>query len=67
MKKYYGGSDYMGSNARGVASRSKSIGWKPKYHGMDDFAAYIRSETVRIADKFGKKWEGEGKSNAWQK
>jgi hypothetical protein len=30
IKKYYGGSEYMGTNARAKADRSKMIGWRPK-------------------------------------
>ncbi|KAJ3566140.1 hypothetical protein NP233_g7179 [Leucocoprinus birnbaumii] len=30
IDKYFNGSNYLGSNSRGLANRSKAIGWKPK-------------------------------------
>jgi len=59
IEKYYGGSKYLGSNSRGVADRSKSIGWRPKYDELDDLVAHIKKEVVRIEKTKGKKWEGE--------
>ncbi|WVQ93815.1 hypothetical protein IAU59_000893 [Kwoniella sp. CBS 9459] len=57
LKKYYDGSTYMGTNSRGVADRSKSIGWKPKFDQEDDLFKYIDSETPRVAKEFGKEWQ----------
>ncbi|OCF45228.1 NAD dependent epimerase/dehydratase [Kwoniella heveanensis CBS 569] len=57
LKKYYGGSTYMGTNSRGVADRSKSIGWKPKYDQEDDLFQHIDSEAPRVAKEFGKEWK----------
>jgi hypothetical protein len=66
IQKYYSGSMYQGSNARGVADRSKSIGWRPKKES-DDFFRHLKEEVVRIEKRFGKKWEGGNQSAAWQK
>jgi hypothetical protein len=55
MKKYYGGSYYMGGNSRGRADRSKSIGWRPKYTDERDFLRVVREETVRCEKVFGRK------------
>ncbi|WVR03510.1 hypothetical protein IAU60_000501 [Kwoniella sp. DSM 27419] len=57
LKKYYGGSTYMGTNSRGVADRSKSIGWKPKYSNQEDLYQYIDSETPRVEKHFGKEFK----------
>jgi len=54
IKKYYNGSYYAGSNSRGVADRSKSIGWKPKQNEMEDFVEHLKKETKRVHDTFGK-------------
>ena len=66
IQKYYSGMQYHGGNSRGVADRSKSIGWRPKRE-MDDFMRHIKSEVVRVEKRFGKKWEGGNQSAAWQK
>lgn len=47
----------MGSNARGRADRSKSIGWKPKYRDERDFLRVVREETVRCEKVYGKKMD----------
>ncbi|WVQ80343.1 hypothetical protein IAT38_002448 [Cryptococcus sp. DSM 104549] len=49
IDKYYNGSYYGGSNSRGVADRSKSIGWKPKYTDEENFFEDIDLEVQRIA------------------
>jgi hypothetical protein len=67
IEKYYGGMQLHGANARGVADRSKSIGWRPKFDTVTDFTSYIKSETKRVEAKFGRKWEGGNQSAAWQK
>lgn len=67
IQKYYSGLQLHGANARGVADRSKSIGWRPKLHGMDDFSEHITKEVKRVEAKFGRKWEGGNQSAAWQK
>lgn len=67
IQKYYGGLQMHGANARGVADRSKSIGWRPKYSEVSDFTRYIRDETKRVEATFGRKWEGGNQSAAWQK
>lgn len=66
IQKYYNGLQMHGANARGVADRSKSIGWRAK-NEMDDFVKYIKEETKRVESKFGRKWEGGNQSAAWQK
>ncbi|KAK8845472.1 hypothetical protein IAR55_006185 [Kwoniella newhampshirensis] len=65
LDKYYGGSTYMGTNSRGVADRSKSIGWKPKYTDDEDMFAHIDQEVVRIEKKFGNTWDSKGKVNVY--
>lgn len=57
MKKYYGGSFYMGSNSRGRADRSKSIGWNPKFKDERDFLKVVKDETVRCEKVYGKKMD----------
>jgi len=66
IQKYYSGSTFQGSNARGVADRSKSIGWRPK-RDINDFYSHLKEEVVRIEKRFGRKWEGGNQSAAWQK
>jgi hypothetical protein len=66
IQKYYNGLQMHGANARGVADRSKSIGWKPKRE-TDDFLRDIKAEVIRVEKTFGRKWEGGDKSAAWQK
>lgn len=67
IQKYYNGLQMHGANSRGVADRSKSIGWRAKLHGMDDFTAHIKKETKRVEAKFGRKWDGGNQSASWQK
>jgi hypothetical protein len=57
LDKYYKGSEYMGTNSRGVADRSKSIGWRPRLTEMEDLVAHIKTEVVRVEKKFGKKMD----------
>jgi nucleoside-diphosphate-sugar epimerase len=57
MKKYYGGSYYMGGNSRGRADRSKSIGWKPDWTDERDFFKHIKEEVDRVEKKFGRKMD----------
>jgi len=64
IKKYYNGSYYAGSNSRGVADRSKSIGWKPKQNEMEDFVEHIKKETKRVHDTFGQ-WGGPAKGTSY--
>jgi hypothetical protein len=64
IQKYYAGSYYMGSNSRGVADRSKSIGWKPKKNEMEDFVEHLKRETVRVEKVFGKHSAG-GKGSSY--
>jgi hypothetical protein len=64
IKKYYNGSYYAGSNSRGVADRSKSIGWKPKNDELEDFVESLRSEVKRVEKHFGRK-RGEVKGDLY--
>ncbi|WWC58287.1 uncharacterized protein I303_100825 [Kwoniella dejecticola CBS 10117] len=57
LQKYYNGSTYMGTNSRGVADRSKSIGWKPKFSQEEDLYQHIDREVLRIEKEFGKEWK----------
>jgi hypothetical protein len=57
LKKYYGGSTYMGTNSRCRADRSKSIGWKPKYDDYEDFIRHVAEELVRVEGAFGRKMD----------
>jgi len=43
IDKYFGGSDYLGSNSRCRANRSRSIGWKPT-KTKEDMLASIKPE-----------------------
>lgn len=56
--KYFQGSDYLGSNSRGVADRSKSIGWRPRYGDIADLMGHIRTEVPRVEKRYGKTFEG---------
>jgi hypothetical protein len=56
LRKYYGGSEFLGTNARGVADRSKSIGWRPKLDEMSDLVDHVKTEVVRIEKTFGRKF-----------
>jgi len=47
IDKYFNGSDYLGSNSRAVANRSRSIGWQPK-KTTKDFLASIKPEVEEI-------------------
>lgn len=47
IDKYFRGSNYLGSNSRGLANNSKAIGWKPK-RTTEDFLASIRPEIEEI-------------------
>ena len=64
IKKYYNGSYYAGSNSRGVADRSKSIGWKPKQNEMEDFVEYLKTEVKRVEKTFGRT-RGEVKGTSY--
>ncbi|GFZ50738.1 hypothetical protein JCM24511_08496, partial [Saitozyma sp. JCM 24511] len=57
LKKYYGGSTYMGTNSRCRADRSKSIGWKPKFDDFEDFLKHVSNEVVRVEKHFGRKMD----------
>ncbi|WWD02389.1 hypothetical protein V865_000428 [Kwoniella europaea PYCC6329] len=57
LKKYYNGSSYMGTNSRGVADRSKSIGWRPKYTEQQDLYDHIDREVVRVQKEFGNEYK----------
>nr|ODN92615.1 NAD dependent epimerase/dehydratase [Cryptococcus depauperatus CBS 7841] len=46
---YFGGSWFSGTNSRGVADRSKSIGWNPKYTDEEQFFEDIDQEAKRIS------------------
>ncbi|EKM80125.1 hypothetical protein AGABI1DRAFT_57587 [Agaricus bisporus var. burnettii JB137-S8] len=48
VNKYFGGSNYLGTNSRGLANHSRSIGWKPK-KTTQDFLASIGPEVEEIA------------------
>ena len=58
LDKYLGGSHYLGSNSRGVADRSKSIGWRPRYTELGDLLEDVKAEVGRIEAKFGKSFSG---------
>ncbi|KAF9443686.1 NAD(P)-binding protein [Macrolepiota fuliginosa MF-IS2] len=47
IDKYFNGSNYLGSNSRGLANNSKAIGWKPK-KTTKDFLASIQPEVEEI-------------------
>jgi len=47
LDKYFGGSDYLGTNSRCRADRSRKVGWKPKYDG-DDFFDSIDPEVEDV-------------------
>ncbi|KXN91707.1 hypothetical protein AN958_12559 [Leucoagaricus sp. SymC.cos] len=47
IDKYFNGSNYLGSNSRGLASHSKSIGWKPT-KTTKDFLQSIKPEVDTI-------------------
>lgn len=47
------GSSYLGTNARGVANRSRSIGWKP-VKTTKDLLASVKPEIAAIIQKSGK-------------
>ncbi|WWC93591.1 hypothetical protein V866_000426 [Kwoniella sp. B9012] len=59
LKKYYNGSSYMGTNSRGVADRSKSIGWRPKYTEQKDLYDHIDREVVRVQKEFGNEYKAK--------
>ncbi|WWC66709.1 uncharacterized protein I206_100613 [Kwoniella pini CBS 10737] len=59
LKKYYNGSTYMGTNSRGVADRSKSIGWKPKFTEQEDLYQHISRETIRVEKENGKQFNNK--------
>jgi hypothetical protein len=63
LQKYYGGSEFMGTNSRGVADRSKSIGWKPRDGDLEDLWDHIKTEVGRVEKKYGRKFEGGGGVN----
>ncbi|GHJ86682.1 hypothetical protein NliqN6_3084 [Naganishia liquefaciens] len=46
IDKYFGGSDYLGSNSRARGDRSRRIGWRPKYEAEDFFRSL--DEEVKI-------------------
>ncbi|KAJ7154106.1 hypothetical protein C8R46DRAFT_1118699 [Mycena filopes] len=50
LQKYFGGSPYLGSNSRCKATRSLSIGWKPK-KTTKDMLASIRPEIEALLNK----------------
>ncbi|KAF7775995.1 hypothetical protein Agabi119p4_4388 [Agaricus bisporus var. burnettii] len=47
VNKYFGGSNFLGTNSRGLANHSKSIGWKPK-KTTQDLMASIKPEVEEI-------------------
>lgn len=57
VKKYYGGSYYMGGNSRAKSSRSKSIGWRPRYTEQSEFLEHVRKELIRVEKHFGRKMD----------
>lgn len=48
IDKYFDGSDYLGTNSRCKATRSRSIGWKPT-HSTKDMLDSIRAEVEALA------------------
>lgn len=52
INKYFGGSEYLGSNSRCVANRSYSIGWKPKKTTTDLIASIKPEVAAYIAKGF---------------
>ncbi|KAF9466577.1 hypothetical protein BDZ94DRAFT_1319443 [Collybia nuda] len=50
IEKYFGGSDYLGSNSRCRGNRSRSIGWKPT-HTTTDFLGSIEAEVEAAAKR----------------
>ncbi|KAJ7154122.1 NAD(P)-binding protein [Mycena filopes] len=53
LQKYFGGSAYLGSNSRCKATRSLSIGWKPKKNTKDMLES-IRPEVEALMKKKAK-------------
>jgi len=47
LQKYTGGGEYLGSNSRARADRSRSIGWKPS-KTTEDMLASIKNEVEYI-------------------
>ncbi|KZP31671.1 NAD(P)-binding protein [Athelia psychrophila] len=45
LDKYFGGSDYLGSNSRARGVRSRSIGWKPT-KTTEDMLASVKGEVL---------------------
>ncbi|KAL0564751.1 hypothetical protein V5O48_017289, partial [Marasmius crinis-equi] len=52
LDKYFGGSDYLGSNSRCRANRSKSVGWNPS-KTTDDFLKSIKPEVEALVKAGG--------------
>ncbi|KAF8656882.1 hypothetical protein AX16_002427 [Volvariella volvacea WC 439] len=50
LDKYFGGSDYLGSNSRCKASRARALGWKPKKTTADMLAS-IHAEVVVLSSR----------------
>ncbi|KAL0243896.1 hypothetical protein I308_105159 [Cryptococcus tetragattii IND107] len=48
IDQYFDGNYYSGSNSRGVADRSKSIGWNPRFTDEEQFYNDIDKEVQRI-------------------
>ncbi|ODN76045.1 hypothetical protein L202_05991 [Cryptococcus amylolentus CBS 6039] len=48
IQQYFKGSYYSGTNSRGAADRSKSIGWTPKYVDQAQFYQDIDEEVQRL-------------------
>ncbi|KAF9546656.1 hypothetical protein CPC08DRAFT_649006, partial [Agrocybe pediades] len=55
---YFGGSTFWGTNSRGLSTRSKSIGWKPKKTAKD-LAASIGPEVDAILQLNAARERGE--------
>ncbi|KAF9474242.1 NAD(P)-binding protein [Pholiota conissans] len=53
IDKYFEGSNYLGSNSRARANRSRAIGWKP-VKTKADFLASIKPEVAALALKLTK-------------
>ncbi|KAL0954820.1 hypothetical protein HGRIS_003765 [Hohenbuehelia grisea] len=57
IRKYFGGSKYLGSNSRCRGNHSRAIGWKPK-KTTEDLLASIRPE-VETLIKLGKSYNAK--------
>lgn len=55
LKKYTGGSTYLGTNSRARAVRSRRIGWSPKFGNEDFFKSLEADVEYTLQSERGKK------------